>query len=253
VGQPNLLWRLLGGLADLRAAFGFLSILPVGNTNIGRPAGYAFAYFPLVGLVIGAVVALLSQIRFLPVASTHFLMLLAWVALTGGLHLDGFADSCDGLLATTTPERRLEIMKDPRVGAWALAGVILLLLGKFSALPGLPALALLLPPLLGRWAMVLAVAAYASARPNGIGNYFKVGLGRPQIIMASALAGLILISVALMLGSAWVLILALAAPAVAIGFGNWASRRLGGGLTGDVYGAICEITELLCLLLLGLR
>lgn len=237
-------------LTDLANAFSFLTILPMTWLKPGtnRTPGYAFSFYPLVGLVIGLLVSLVAAIRFLLPLSpdvTAFLALTAWVALTGGLHLDGFADSCDGLLSTTTPERRLEIMKDPRAGSWAVIGVVLLLLGKWVALRYVTFPLLLLPPVAGRWAMTLVVALFPNARPGGIGAFFRNGLGRKQVLVATAIA----LAVAVALG--WRGLLALAVSfVVALLFGRWASGRLGGGLTGDTYGATCELVECACLILL---
>src|SRR5215467_4699426 len=158
-------------LNDLRSAFGFLTILPVAGLPSSQP-GKMFSYFPLVGLVIGIIISLVDSITFLPRDLTAFLTLAAWVALTGGLHLDGLADSCDGLLSTTSPERRLEIMKDPRAGSWAVIGVVLVLLGKWAALRSLPPVFLLVPPIAGRWSMVLATAIFPNARSSGLSAQF---------------------------------------------------------------------------------
>src|SRR5258708_26837462 len=102
-------------LDSLVLAFTFLTTLPLGwlRRNAQSVPGKMFSYFPLVGLVIGIVVSLVASIGFLPRDLTAFLALTVWVGLTGGLHLDGLADSCDGLLASVSPERRLDVMKDP--------------------------------------------------------------------------------------------------------------------------------------------
>src|SRR5258708_20357268 len=126
------------------------------------------------------IVAIVTSIRVLPGDLIAFLALFTWVALTGGLHLDGLADSCDGLLATVTPERRLEIMKDPRAGSWAVAGIALLLLGKWIALRDVQPALLILPPVLGRWAMVLAAAGFPTARTSGLAPPFPQGLAPSQ-------------------------------------------------------------------------
>lgn len=238
-------------LTDLRRAVRFLSVLPVGTsaTEATRPLGYAFAYFPLIGVMFGVTGALLMSLPQLNADLRAFLVLLAWSVLSGGLHLDGFADSCDGLLAATTPERRLEIMKDPRTGAWAVVGVTLLLLGKWLLLRQMPPLWLILPPVLGRLAMVWLAARYPSARSSGLGAAFREGLGAPQVIAATLIGILCLAIVAL--SDQRVLIGALSVPLIVFGFGSFAAARLGGGLTGDTYGAGCELTEWLCLLLLN--
>jgi adenosylcobinamide-GDP ribazoletransferase len=232
--------------ADLRAAFSFLTILPLGFGSDRKP-GWSFTAYPLVGLVIGALMAALAAASPFPPLVTAFLVLAAWVIVTGGLHLDGFADSCDGLLATVEPARRLEIMKDPRAGAWAVVGLIVLLLGKWSAVQTLAPVMLIIPPVIGRWAMVLAVAAFPYARKEGLGGFFRDGLGRVQIALASAIA-LIITGGAAALIDVRIAFLPLIGLAVVFSAGGWAARRLNGGLTGDVYGAVCELTELACLL-----
>lgn len=228
---------------DMRAAFSFLTILPLGYAE-GRKAGWSFAYFPLVGLCIGLILSALMLHSPFSGQVTSFLILLAWVMFTGGLHLDGFGDSCDALLATVTPERRLEIMKDPRTGSWAVIGLILLLLGKWIFIQGVSPLLLILPPVMGRLAMVLAAYGFPYARKSGLGAFFRDGLGRRQVFIASSIALIILLE----LGQVNLLGITLGLTYL---FCTWAARRLGGGITGDVYGAICELTELLCLLVLA--
>jgi len=124
-------------------------------------------------------------------------------------------------------------------------GVVLLLLGKWVTIGHVAFPMLLLPPIAGRWAMTLAVALFPNARPGGIGAYFRNRLGRAQLIIATVIP----LAAALALG--WRGVVALAASfVVMLLFGRWASKRLGGGLTGDTYGAICELVELVCLILL---
>jgi adenosylcobinamide-GDP ribazoletransferase len=234
-------------LKDFLGALGFLTILP--GQLPGKHPGRVFAYFPLIGILIGIPLVLISSFLPLPAELSAFFLLATWVTLTGGLHLDGLADSLDGLLSTTTPEHRLEIMKDPNAGTWAVIGVFLLLLGKWAALAqSLPARVLLLPPAVGRLAAMLAAAIFPYARPEGLGGFFREGLGWIQIAVA------ILATLAVTAFTGWAQFATLAVGIVsALGFSYWASTRLGGGLTGDVYGAVCEVTELACLLSLALQ
>jgi adenosylcobinamide-GDP ribazoletransferase len=232
--------------SDVRAAFAFLTILPLGLGPDRKP-GWSFAAYPLVGLVIGATLAVVAWLSPFPPLVTGFVVLAVWVIVTGGLHLDGFGDSCDGLLATVEPARRLEIMKDPRAGMWAVVGLIVLLLGKWTAIQSISPLLLVLPPMIGRWVMVLAVAAFPIARKDGLGSYFRDGLGRTQVILASGIAlAITLIAAALI--DVQVVILVVIGLITTFGVGRWAAGRLNGGLTGDVYGALCELTELACLM-----
>ena len=230
-------------LADIRAAFSFLTILPLGSPA-GRRRGPMFAWFPLVGLCIGALLGGVANHSPFDREQSAFVILLVWVVITGGLHLDGFGDSCDGLLAAVAPKERRRIMRDPRAGMWAVVGTTLLLLGKWLAISAAPAHMLILAPVLGRWALVLAAYAFPSASADGMAATFRDGLARRHVAMAAVWVVILMTEVELMA-------LALGSCAFALVFGRWAARRLGGGLNGDTYGAVCEQTELLSLLALA--
>jgi adenosylcobinamide-GDP ribazoletransferase len=234
---------------DFLRAIGLLTILPVRvPTDDAAPPGRAMAFYPLVGALIGALLAgmawlaarsgLAEAAPLLPAA----LLLAAWAGLTGALHLDGWADCCDALFVPVSRERRLEIMKDPRLGGFGAAGLILLLLVKLAALDGalrsphaFPALIAI--PALARWAAVIAAKAYPSARPGGMGDYFRRGLGGRELVIATGLAALA--AGPLLWGG---LILWAAAGLALLAMARLARSRLG-GLTGDVYGAIIELAE----------
>jgi adenosylcobinamide-GDP ribazoletransferase len=235
-------------IADLCAAFALLTTIPIHYPE-GRKPGYAFAYFPLVGLLIGGVLWLVAVLPWPTPEVRAFAVVALWVIITGGLHLDGFGDACDGLFATTTPERRLEIMKDPRTGSWGVIGLVLLLLGKWVLLITVEPLWLIVPPVVARWAMVLAAYHFPYARTSGIGGYFREGLGQAQWFVAG-LSAILLLILAGWLIKPTLVALTFVSIITVFGVGRWAATRLGGGLTGDIYGAIGELTELLCLLVL---
>ena len=230
-------------LGDIRAAFTFLTIIPLG-APAGASPSRAFAWFPLVGICIGALLAAIARHSPLDHDLNAFLILLVWVIVTGGLHLDGFGDSCDGLLAAVEPSERLRIMKDPRAGVWAVAGLILLLLGKWLAIRAAPSEMLVLAPVLGRWAMVVAAFHFPSVGA-GMAAHFRAGRSARQLFIAC-------VWVCLLFTQTGVIVLALLCLGFTIAFGAWAARRLGGGINGDVCGAVCELNELLCLLAMGL-
>ena len=152
-----------------------------------------------------------------------------------------------------TPEKRLHsIMKDERVGAFAVVGGILLLLTKYAALAGTQDRlgAYLLAPLLGRWGMTLAIVLFPYARTEGLGRAMKDNAGWRQVFAATVLAGVAcwwageergLLAMALTAGATWI-----------IRHRCFALRRLP-GLTGDIYGDICEIVEVAVLLLFAAR
>jgi len=230
-------------MRDLFTALSLLTILPA-PSHYHSQAGRSFGWFPLVGLMVGA--ALIVVHAAAPAPLTPLLVLITWVALTGGLHLDGFADACDGLFAATSPERRLEIMKDPRTGTWAVVGVVMLLMAKFTLIGQVEPILLLFSPIAGRWAMVIAAVVFSYAGGTGLGAYFRQGLTRWQLVHASAFSAAVT-TIALSAGQHSALLM-LAVPWVTLGVGRWAAGRLGGGLTGDAYGAVCELIETLFLL-----
>lgn len=239
---------------SLLIALQFLTAIPVKvSGEIGsKEFGRAMAWFPAVGLFLGGVLALadLATRAFLPPAVSAAIVLALWVLLTGALHLDGLMDCCDGLLAARDPEKRLAILRDTHMGAFAVVGAICALLIKFALLLEFPAsgrtAALLAVPALARAAMVYAARAHPYARPGpGLGQLFRDGLSWRQVAMAAAAA----IAVALMaLGVAGLALVAAVWLMTAI-IAWWVQRRIP-GLTGDVYGAINELTEIGALLFL---
>jgi adenosylcobinamide-GDP ribazoletransferase len=230
-------------MRDLLIALSFLTVLPL-PLHHHPQAGRSFGWFPLVGLIIGT--GLIAVQAAAPAPLAPLLVLAAWVVLTGGLHLDGFADACDGLFAATSPDRRLEIMKDPRTGTWAVVGVALLLLVKFTLVGQVEPIWLLLSPMAGRWAIVIAAVVFPYVGGTGLGAYFRQGLTRWQLVHASVFSAAVTV-IALSAGQHSAFLM-LAVPLAALGVGRWAAERLGGGLTGDIYGAVCELIETLFLL-----
>ncbi|MRN51877.1 adenosylcobinamide-GDP ribazoletransferase [Paenibacillus monticola] len=256
------------------SAFQFLSRFPVKNDpGFSRDLlRRSVVYYPLVGAAIGGSVAAgaAAAILLLPPMPAAVITLILWVALTGGLHLDGWMDSADGLLSYRPRERMLEIMKDSRVGAMGVLACVLLLLMKASLLSAwldggqyyeLPLL--LLPPIWSRWFMVRAMVRLPTARGDeGLAANFA-GLGLMHERRALALAALLSLAAAaapLALGAglaAWPQHLAAAVllPVAALACGTWAARRASsriGGLTGDIYGALNELLETVLLLALVL-
>jgi adenosylcobinamide-GDP ribazoletransferase len=233
----------------LSGALAFLTILPA--RHLRDDPGRIFAWFPAVGLVIGCLLAALAANEVLSPPVRALTVLVGWIVITGGLHLDGLGDFCDGVLATTTPERRLEIMKDPRSGMWAVVGLVVVLLAKWVLIQDVAPFALLVPPILGRWGMTLAAYAFPYGRATGgIGGYFRHGLTQRDVLLATLQAGIFVLPAMLLFGAAVTLAFVLT-PLLVWLLGHWAAARLGGGLTGDVYGALCELTELLCLFVLA--
>ncbi len=254
-------------MRGLRSAIGFLTILPLSPASTHNHLASARGWFPFVGLLIGAALAAVDAFWLgfrLPVAesqtylSSSYILLESAIlvvllcVLTRALHLDGFMDSCDALLGGFSRDRRLAILRDPNVGAFAVVGVVCLLLVKFAAINELPLFyrttLLLLFPCLSRWAMLLTMELYPYVRSSGLGTaFFDGGERRNRWQLVFGFAFTLIMSVALA-GVAGIVLLA-AACATAWGIGAWADRLLG-GVTGDIYGAVNEVTEAVVLVLI---
>ena len=208
------------------------------------------AYYPAVGLLLGLLLVGVERgaSEAFPEYLTAALLLTVLVVVNRGLHLDGLMDSCDGLLGGSTPERRLEIMQDSRVGSFAVAGAACVLLLKYGALVSLLTLTdagqagivwvLLLFPMLSRWAMVVNLGAFPYVRRNGLGSPFHQGKsGLP----ASFAAGTAILA-AVLLGSVGGAGMLVGVSLLAWLLGRGMAGMLG-GLTGDTYGATNELAE----------
>jgi adenosylcobinamide-GDP ribazoletransferase len=233
------------------AALGFLTIIPAGvDVSGGKSLQKSFRWFPAVGLAIGVGLALAHYglTVALPPALVAALIAVLMSAVSGGLHIDGLADTADGLLSGAPRERVIEIMKDSRSGAMAVFAVASVLIVKTAALFSLKAdyavAAILLAPLAGRIAIYNAMVSvpYVSSA-GGLGHAFGVGGLRDKIAAVTILlvAGFVGAGIA---GILW----AVSLYAVWAIFCAWLVKRIG-GMTGDNYGALCEITETASLLL----
>ncbi len=226
-------------------ALGFLTVLPVGERRVATEDGagrWATAWFPVVGLLIGAMLYAAMSLP-VPAIPRAALVLALWVGVSGGLHEDGWTDCLDAAFAPTSRARRLEILKDPHIGAHGASGLAILLLLRFAALTSVPASAVLVAPVVGRWAMVLSLAHTTPARPTGLGVRFALS-ARPvaaTLTTAIALGGLALVVSPGRLLAAWSLG-AFTGGACAL----FLSRRFG-GLTGDGHGAVGLAAELAAL------
>ena len=246
-------WRLKEILLGPLVALEFLTVLrlrPLPRIEAGTVAR-SQAYFPLIGALLGLALVAADKVltRGLPPAAVAALMAAMLAALTGGLHLDGLMDSADGLFGGASREERLAIMRDAHVGSFGLLALVCLLLLRWSAFASLAAPgrlgSLMLAPVLSRWGMVLAIAAFPYARPLGLGRGWREAAWPVALPLATLMA---LAAALLLFGLGGLAPLALAGV-LALALGLYAQGRLG-GLTGDVYGAILEVTEVAVLLFL---
>ena len=241
-------------MGSLLSALHFLTTIPLlperpySHKEFGRAVGY----FPLVGLLIGALVVGINYLAgfIFPESVAAAVTLVSWLVITGALHFDGFLDSFDGLLGGQDEASRLTIMKDERVGAFGFAAGASLILTKFAVLLSLTGgpmatVGLLLAPTLGRWSLSLAIVTFPYARATGLGRGVKDYASWRQVALATAIASLVALLTLQWMGLAVMGIAALVVWLCA----RFTMRRIP-GLTGDIYGAICEIIELVVLLLL---
>jgi adenosylcobinamide-GDP ribazoletransferase len=235
-------------LRGLRLATQFLTRLPVPGVDDFSPLDLArcAAWFPFVGLIVGAIVALVTfALDHNSAALAGIVGVLAWVWLTGALHLDGLADLADALGAShRDPERFFAVLRDPHVGTFGVVSVVLVLMLKTVALAIFAANTLLVLPLILAWARLgtLAWGRWLQPLKSGHGEQFAWQIPIGWIVLWTSL--LLAASVAF----APVLC---AAPLVIAAWGAWLQGRLG-GMTGDCLGAGVEVTETALLVLVAL-
>ena len=225
------------------AAVQFLTRIPVPRGEYRLEA--ALVWMPAVGLALGGLLAVVDlALRWLMVPSLleSAILVVVLLAITGGLHADGLMDTCDAAFGHATPERRLEIMRDPRVGAFGVMGLVSVLLLKVAALDALSIgrlQLLVLAPTVGRWAIVLLAVLFPYGREQGLGAPLKAA-ATPRAMLVASVVPLAACIAAGPVG--------LVAGGVAIFVAYAVGRSLMTllpGLTGDCYGAACELSETL--------
>lgn len=238
-------------MGDFLEALRFLTVLPIpGGKKEGDLARSMF-FFPLVGLLIGllslAVVRALSLDAFVRLEALALVTLP--VLLTGGLHLDGFADFCDGFFGGKDKGEVLRIMRDSRIGAWGTLGLVLLLFWKWELLASLPRRGevLLLSLVASRWVQVVLAYFLPYANPEG-------GLGEKvaKRVRVRELVGASAFLTVLVLFTRASGVLAFLALIPFLWGAGWFFKRRVGGITGDLLGAASEASEVFVLFVLFL-
>lgn len=241
------------GWQEFRIAGAFLTVLPVGRGLAMEPArlGRSMALFPAAGLALGLALAVLNWLLglVLPRPVLDALLVLALIAATGALHLDGLADLVDGLAGGRDREGALRIMKDSRVGAMGAVALVMAILLKYLALYHVPlagkSAALLFAPAAGRWVQVVLAAFCRYVRPEGgTGGAFVEHVGERETLIAT---GTLLLAAVVLFGMQGFFLIFLLGLAVMVLI-RYFELRLG-GVTGDVLGGATEAVEVLTLLL----
>lgn len=221
-------------------ALAFLTTLPLPHIQRVEDGDFAraSAYYPLAGYAVGGLVALLLWLPLpLPDGVRAALAVCGCLAITGMLHFDGLVDSADALFAMKSPEKRLDILKDVHMGAFGLATGVLYLLTLWSLLSApIPVFAPIVAAVAARTLVLGAMNTYPAARQESLGASARQGRWGLALLLALP---------TLLLPGAWAawLVAGVAAWLVA----RFAAARLGGGLSGDIYGMIITVSELAAL------
>jgi len=243
-------------MTSFSLAWQFLTILPwwKGDREVTpQLLGRSMTFYPTIGLLLGLILWAAHWVFSLafPRTLSDGLIIMLLVILTGGLHLDGLADTLDGLAAGKAPEDRLRIMRDHRVGTFGIVGLILILGLKFLALNTLPddvaGKGLVVALILSRWSMVQLTYRAPYARPEGgLGLPFKENLKRREMALATATS----LGLSLFFFRFWGAILWLAVGVFTLFIQGFFGRKIG-GITGDVLGAANEANEVLTFVLIS--
>lgn len=251
--------------------------------------GKSVVAFPYVGLIIGLILALLYGILspFIPLVPLMLILVIAEFLITGGLHADGLMDTSDGLFSGRERDRKLEIMKDSRIGSFGVVAFVFVTLLKWQLLTAIPTaefipMALIMMPLMSRWSLVLSIRSYPYAREQGMGAAFA-NLAPKHVITYNTLSTFFMPIVILLIGVILYTLLygvysifSIADVGYVVGLGvlvyatlsifqinivsmiityiinrilnHYIVKQLG-GTTGDTYGFVVEVTEVLLLLI----
>lgn len=237
-------WRASASWSSPLVALEFLTTLRLRRVRRwdDRTFGAALAWYPAVGLVIGAIlVAIDAGLReLLPPEPASALLLATLALLSGGLHLDGVADTADGMALQGDRADRLGVMSEGNTGPAGVMALVLVLLIEWAGLASLPTEvrsgALLLAPALARWTVVPTVVLFRPARPRGLGHALHQGAWPLAAPIATVIAWVASVALFGLGGVVLFGVAALAGLAVA-----WSASRLLAGVTGDTYGAAIEV------------
>jgi len=232
------------------AALLFLTRIPLPQIKLDeKKLASALLFFPFVGAVIGEILILLHVLgrAVLPAQVLAGVIVIFNIIITGGMHLDGFADTLDGLFCFGDREKKLEVMKDSRIGAYGVIGLVSVILLKYLFISSLSE-TYLIPALIGfpvisRWMMTFAIVFYPYIRERGLGKAFA-----GQKLTSFLIAGISTVLINFLIAKTEGLIVVLGVFIAGFLFNHYLFRQLG-GMTGDTYGALNEFCEIMVLLI----
>ena len=227
-------------------ALQFLTIIPISSSLKfeKKDFGCSLRFFPVVGLSIGCFLCVVwLSFSGVAVFARSALLIIASVIINGGLHMDGLADTCDGLYGFHSREKTLQIMRDSQIGAMGTTAVTCLLIAKFAFIASIPNAQiykiLLAMPVLSRWAMTFACCGVLYPRKEGKAKLFIEGVKVKEVFITGVSVLALYIWLWQLKG---VMVFLLTLLCVSI-FKEYAQKKIG-GMTGDTIGAVNEITEM---------
>lgn len=223
--------------------------LPCEKKNFRRGS----VFLPIVGLIIGTIQWGVYKlfIEVLPLNPTIVIVLLVGVLVTGGLHIDGLGDTCDGFFAFKGSDRIIEIMKDSRIGTYSCIATIFDFLFKYTLIAAIApkfSVAIIVVPMVSRFTTVFLSSRGNTAKNTGTGNLFIGNVGRVQLIITSIMTIGILV---LIMNPRYVLLLLISGLILSFILNEFCIRKIG-GITGDILGANNELVEILTLILIAI-
>lgn len=201
---------------------------------------------PFVGVVLGLILYIVSFLgRWLDPQVTALVLLMTYIFITGGLHLDGLADTCDGVFSGRDREKMLEIMKDSRIGSFGVLSMLFFFSFYGVMYQFLPREALLILPVVGKSAPLISAALADYARPSGMGQLLVDNIKGREVVIAVGLPFLMAMALPLAHSSVNMALLvgcALGELSVVL-LTAWLKKKLG-GITGDTHGMVCEVSQM---------
>jgi len=242
------------------SAIKFLTAIPIFQKRKDSQEDWehSVVYFPIVGLMIGLFLVGMNWVLGLlfPSAIVSILLIVFLVLITGALHLDGFIDTCDGIAGHKSVEDRWKVMKDSRVGAFGIIGVVLLLPVKYLSLISIPTelfiTSLIIMPVISRWTIVFALFTFPYAKSEGLGKSISQSVNGLRFSISTITTLALVIVIGWMTNISYFYIIGptimLATWIIIVLFAGYLKRKFA-GLTGDTYGAINEVSEV-CVLII---
>ncbi|MCX5678278.1 MAG: adenosylcobinamide-GDP ribazoletransferase [Candidatus Omnitrophica bacterium] len=235
------------------AALQFLTIVPIRTRQASESdLPLSMVYFPLVGLLIGLILIMAIGIAMffgLNDIAINSIIVVLLVLITGGLHLDGLADTFDAIASGKPKDEMLKIMRDPHIGTMGVLALLSALLLKLSFLFCMSGngkiISIILMCVLSRWSMVMVMSIFPYARDRGKAKTFIEGIN-PRIV---AIATLITIITVVMVAKFQGIVLFVLIGSASYLFAGSVARKIG-GITGDTLGAVCELMEVVTLFLI---